>query len=82
MSTRQKHPSFEAAQMAADDMKSVLDYIAKGEYGSFPSGQPDGRTQARNDRLDSAPDDIKILADQSYSKEFVDRLARLAENQK
>ena len=76
MRTKQ-HPHVEAARMAADDMNDLMGFIKDSEYGSYPKAK-DPRTISRKERIASLPDDIR---NGGYSTAFLDRLARLAEDE-
>lgn len=70
-----QHPHIEAARLAADDLDELMGFIKDSEYGSYPKAQ-DARTISRKERIASLPDDIR---NGGYSAAFLDRLARLAE---
>lgn len=74
------HPHVEAARMAAQDFNDLLDFIKKSDYGRYPDSGQDSRTIARNDRIDNLPPHLQELKDQGFPREFLDRLAKLAED--
>ena len=76
-----EHPHFTAAKMAATEMNDLMARIKDSEYGHFPSAEPSERTQKRHEAMANAPDDIRALLDNGMSMQFVERLARLAEDQ-
>ena len=65
--------------MAANDMNDLMDFIKKSEFGAYPESGTSDRTRARRDVIATAPADIQSLRG-SYPEYFVERLARLAED--
>lgn len=77
-----KHPHFEAAQMAALDLNTMLRGMKDSPMGQFPMSGPSRGTVARQERISNAPPDIQRLVGEGHTLEFVDRLARLAAQEK
>ena len=75
---RFEHPNFTAAKMAATEMNDLMARIKDSEYGHFPVAEPTSRTQKRHEALANAPEDIRALLDNGYPMHFVERLARVA----
>lgn len=72
------HPLYDAANMAASEMNDLMSFIKDSEYGQFMSG-PSRSTKRRHEIISQAPDDVRGLLDNGMSMRFVERLARLIE---
>lgn len=64
--------------MAASEMNDLMGFIKDSEYGSFTSG-PSRSTKRRHEVIGDAPPDVRSLLDNGMSMRFVERLARLVE---
>ncbi len=64
-----------AVHMAVGQIDAVIK--AMDSEGHFMGKEPSARTQARQQRIANAPQDVKDLLNQGFSQTFVDRLARL-----
>ena len=68
----------DAAKMAASEMNDLMGFIKDSECGTFAPG-PSRSTKRRHEAIDSAPQDVRSLLDNGMSMRFVERLARLVE---
>lgn len=64
-----------AVHLAVNTIDSVIKAM-DGE-GHFMGKEQSPRTQARLARIEKAPPEVKALLDQGFSRQFVERLARL-----
>ena len=75
------HPHYDAAKMAAEEMSDLMSFIKDSEYGQYPGGGPARSTARRHEAIADAPEDVRSLLDNGFSMGFVERLARLAEEE-
>ena len=62
--------------MAALDLNTMLKGMKDSPYGQFPMAGVSRGTEARHERIASAPPDIQKLVGEGHTLEFVDRLIR------
>lgn len=68
----------QAVHLATNQIDAVIK--AMDNEGHFMGKAPSAKSQARLDRIANAPKDVQALLGQGFSPTFVDRLARLSED--